>query len=334
LSQTFEKMDKLLNQTTIDNSIKLLGELDVTAQLAAKIALPLGCLYLTGKALATVWRRFLGPLLLGEIRWKEMGSWAVVAGASYGIGGEYAKELAKRGMNVLIIGHDEAGLKEVETSIKRSCSVKVKVLKADFSDGMVGFNAAKDAMEGLDIGVLINTAALDLPCGTFDMMDGGDMKRLIDVNCGTPTVMMSFVLPKMLKKRKGVIINFGSFVGEANCPRPTVYPSTKTFCHKLTRDLQVCYQNSGVIFQTVMPGVVGSPMAYNLPESLLIPKPESYTKSLIKTVGWVDETCGYIPHDIQLATMKALNFIFGDFSYLSYYPVYHTKAQMSAKKTN
>merc|ERR1711872_944242 len=215
-AQKSPSMDQLLNQTTIDNGVKLLGELDVTAQMAGKIALPLGCLYLAGKALATVWRRFLGPLLLGEIRWKEMGSWAVVAGASYGIGGDYAKELAKRGMNVLIIGHDEAGLKEVERSIKQRCpNAKVKVLKADFSDGMVGFNAAKDAMEGLDIGVLVNTAALDLPAGTFDMMDGGEMKRLIDVNCGTPSVMMSYVLPKMLKKDKGVIINFGSFV-EAN----------------------------------------------------------------------------------------------------------------------
>ena len=88
----------------------------------------------------------------------------------------------------------------------------------------------------------------------------------------------------------------------------------------------------------------------------LIPRPENYTKSLIKTVGWVDETSGYIPHDLQFATMKvhriffalalytivslqlnslqALNFIFGDFSMIKYYPVYHTKAQMSAKKTN
>ena len=45
-------------------------------------------------------------------------------------------------------------------------------------------------------------------------------------------------------------------------------------------------------------------MAYNLPNSLLIPNPEHYTRSLIKTVGWVDETCGYIPHDLQFATMK------------------------------
>ena len=170
---------------------------------------------------------------------RELGSWAVIAGASYGVGAEYARELAKRGMNVFIIGHDEAGLKEVEISIKQRFNVKVRMLVADFSNGMVGFDAVKEAISDLDIGVLINTAAVDLPFGSFDMCDGADMKRLIDVNCGTPTVMMSIVLPKMLRKRKGVIVNFGSFVGEANCPYPTVYPSTKTFCHKLTRDLQV-----------------------------------------------------------------------------------------------
>ena len=114
---------------------------------------------------------------------------------------------------------------------------------------MVGFNKARDAMDDLDVGVLVNTAPLDLPAGTYDMMGGADMKRLIDVNCGTPTVMMSFILSEMLKKRKGVIINFGSFVGEANCPNPTVYPATKTFCHKLTRDLQVWYRDFVYIVQ-------------------------------------------------------------------------------------
>ena len=170
-------MDQLIARAT-----SLSADLDLIAPAVGKIAIPLGCLYLAGQALGTVWRRFLGPLLVGEVKWKEMGSWAVVAGASYGIGAEYARELAKRGLNVFLIGHDEAGLKDVEMSIKQKCSVKVRTLKADFSDGMVGFNSAKEAIKDLDIGVLVNTAALDLPAGTFDMMDGGDMKRLIDVN--------------------------------------------------------------------------------------------------------------------------------------------------------
>merc|ERR1711872_1138508 len=61
----------------------------------------------------------LGPLILGEISWRKMGEWAVVAGASYGIGGHYAEELAKRGCNLIIIGHDENGLKDVEKDKKQ-----------------------------------------------------------------------------------------------------------------------------------------------------------------------------------------------------------------------
>ena len=79
----------------------------------------------------------------------------MIAGASYGICAEYARELAKRGMNVFIIGHDEAGLKEVEISIKQKFSVKVKMLVADFSNGMVGFDAVRDAIQDLDIGTTI-----------------------------------------------------------------------------------------------------------------------------------------------------------------------------------
>ena len=71
-----------------------------------KIAIPLVALYLGSKVLLCFWRRVLGPILVGEVRWREMGDWVVVAGASYGIGAQYAKELAKRGCNIFIIGHD------------------------------------------------------------------------------------------------------------------------------------------------------------------------------------------------------------------------------------
>merc|ERR1711872_940115 len=143
-----------------------------------KYVIPLGCLYLASKALGSVWRRIIGPLIVGEIKWRETGSWAVIAGASYGIGAEYARELASRGMNIVIIGQNEAGLRAVDMSIQKKFSVKVKIVVADFSDGMVGFNLAKQAIKDLDIGVLVNTAALDLPYGSFDEMDGGEMKKL------------------------------------------------------------------------------------------------------------------------------------------------------------
>merc|ERR1711892_62314 len=331
LRKTTKPPFKIIMNNFTTNFINLTNQIDQYASPFTKYALPLLGLFLAYKVLVSFWRRVLGPLVLGGVKWTEMGDWAVVAGASYGIGGQYAKELAKRGCNLIIIGHDVDGLKDVENTIKKKYSVQVRSLVADFSNGMEGFDAVKAVLNNLDVGILINTAAIDLAYKTFDCLEGADLKRAIDVNCGTPTVMMNMVLPGMLAKKKGVIVNFGSFVGEANCPMPTVYPATKTFCHKLTRDLQVWYQDSGIIFQTVLPGVVGSPMAYNMDPTFLVPSPEQYTSSLIKTVGWVDATSGYLPHDLQLVTMKFLNFVCGDFSMIKYLP-YHKKSQLGSKK--
>ena len=89
--------------------IALSGQIDTYAHPVTKIALPLCALFLASKLLGSIWRRVLGPLLVGEVRWMEMGEWAVVAGGSYGIGALYAKELAKRGCNLIIIGHDAVG---------------------------------------------------------------------------------------------------------------------------------------------------------------------------------------------------------------------------------
>ena len=82
------------------------GQVDPYTRPVATVAIPLAGVYLATKFLGSFWRRVLGPLLLGEVRWREMGEWAVVAGASYGIGGQYARELAKRGCNVFLIGQD------------------------------------------------------------------------------------------------------------------------------------------------------------------------------------------------------------------------------------
>jgi hypothetical protein len=97
-------MDQILS-----NFSTLSGQIDTYAHPITKIAIPLLGLFLAFKLFGSFWRRVVGPLVLGEVKWTEMGDWAVVAGASYGIGGQYAKELAKRGCNLFIIGHDAVG---------------------------------------------------------------------------------------------------------------------------------------------------------------------------------------------------------------------------------
>ena len=97
-------MDILSNFSTLG------GQIDTYIHPATKIIIPFLGLFLVCKLVVSFWRRVLGPLVLGEVGWRGMGDWAVVAGASYGIGGQYAKELAKRGCNLIIIGHDAVSM--------------------------------------------------------------------------------------------------------------------------------------------------------------------------------------------------------------------------------
>jgi len=272
------------------------------------------------KSVGWLWRRVVGPTIIGEINWSSMGRWAIVTGSSQGIGYYYAKELASRGLNVVLISNDEVPLRKAGEEIARSYNVKTKVIVADFTHGQAAYDKIRDEVQSLDVGVLINNVAIDLPYVTFDQLNPDDIEKCLQVNTQSCAIMTNMVLSSMLKKKRGVVVNFGSFVGEANCPMPTVYPTTKAFCHKFTRDMQVWYKDSGVIFQTVLPGIVASPMAFNVAPTMFIPTPERYSSSLVKTVGWEDTTTGYIPHDFQLGMMRLLNSIFGDYSMIKYLP--------------
>jgi len=282
--------------------------------------LGLGGLLTAKKTFGWLWRRVVGPTIVGEVAWREMGDWAIVTGSSQGIGYHYAKELAARGLNIILIADNAGGLEKVSLEIRNRFNVQTKVIVVDFNNGMDAFETIRSEIGSLDVGVLINNVAVDLPYKTFDQLDGESIKKCIDVNVTTATVMTNMVLAKMLRKRRGVVVNFGSFVGEANCPMPTVYPTSKSACHKFTRDMQVWYKDSGVIFQTVLPGIVATPMAFNVAPTLFIPTPERYASSLVKTVGWEDTTTGYIPHDLQLGLMRLLNCVFGDYSMIKYLP--------------
>ena len=95
-------MDQVLNKTVIQMYSRLCEEIIPYIPYALAFLM----VYLLCKLLSIFWCRILGPMLMGEVKWSSMGEWAVVAGASYGIGGHYARNLAKRGCNVFIIGHD------------------------------------------------------------------------------------------------------------------------------------------------------------------------------------------------------------------------------------
>ncbi|KAF7839855.1 very-long-chain 3-oxoacyl-CoA reductase 1-like [Senna tora] len=168
---------------------------------------------------------------------KHYGSWAIVTGSTDGIGKAIAFELASKGLNLLLVGRSpqklEAMMKEIrERHNNNNDDVEVKVVVMDLGslNGEEIMRRMEEGMEGLDVGVLVNSAGMAGPY--FRYFDEDDMEfvdGIIKVNLEGGTRITKAVLPWMMKKKKGVIVNIGSASSGVvpSYPLSSLYASTK-----------------------------------------------------------------------------------------------------------
>ncbi|XP_066275076.1 very-long-chain 3-oxoacyl-CoA reductase-B-like [Branchiostoma lanceolatum] len=263
-------------------------------------------LYVGLKALWGVWRTvrlylLSGPLGLSVDFRNYAGRWAVVTGSSDGIGKEYAKQLAACGLNIVLISRSEDKLKAVAAEIEGKSGVRTKIVVADFGSTEIYHNI-KQELEGLDIVCLVNnvgTAAATYP-DFFLNVDDEMNDLMVNVNVMSVVKMTRIVLPGMVERKKGVVINISSTSGEVPFPLLTTYAGTKAFVTQFSRSLAVEYEGKGIIVQAVTPGTVSTSMSGYQPVNAMIPSPASFVSSALKTVGVVGLTCGYFAHSLQL----------------------------------
>ncbi|XP_067933656.1 very-long-chain 3-oxoacyl-CoA reductase-like [Watersipora subatra] len=251
---------------------------------------------------------FLAKYLPG-VDLQKLGRWAVITGATDGIGKEYAKSLAQKGLDIVLVSRSPSKLAKVAEEIKTGYGVCVQTIVADFTRVDI-YDKIKKALEGLDIAVLINNVGMTTNLSTFLKTKQLLEKTvdLVNVNCVSMTNMTALVLPHMLEKRKGVIVNLSSiasygFIGTAT------YSATKAYASKISEMVQRTYKDSGVIIQTIEPGMVETPMvmvAYkeDSPRIDFMDKAlkysaisaDTFVKSAINTIGWSDCCNGHVLH--------------------------------------
>ncbi|XP_035687444.1 very-long-chain 3-oxoacyl-CoA reductase-B-like [Branchiostoma floridae] len=262
--------------------------------------------YLGIKALWGVWqtvRVYLlsGPLQLSVDFRNYAGKWAVVTGASDGIGKAYAEQLAARGMNIVLISRSEGKLKAVAAGIESKAGVQTKIVVADFGSTEI-YDNIKQELEGLDIACLVNNVGTASPTYPDFFLNVEDKLNdlMVNVNVMSVIKMTSIVLPGMVQRKKGVVINISSTSGAVPFPLLTTYAGTEAFVTHFSRSLAIEYKKKGIIVQTVTPGTVSTNMSSNQPVNAMIPNPGSFVRSALKTVGLVGVTCGYFAHSFQL----------------------------------
>lgn len=175
---------------------------------------------------------------------QKYGPWAAIAGASAGLGAAFARELASRGMNLILVARRRALLLELAGALEREQGVQVRILEADLADP--GFAARlSQAAIGLELGLAVYNAAY-APIGEFAAMGLDDLTRVVDTNVRGPVALARELLPAMAARGRGALILMSSLAGGQGSPKLAAYAASKAFTTVLAESLWRELRGSGV----------------------------------------------------------------------------------------
>ncbi|KAM0873182.1 hypothetical protein ACQ4PT_038223 [Festuca glaucescens] len=161
------------------------------------------------------------------------GAWAVITGTTDGIGRALALELAAAGLGVVLVGRSPDKLAAVAAEVgARRPGAQTRTFVIDFAaDGLAANVAAlAESIRGLDVGVLVNNAGLSYPYAQYlHEVDEALARDLIRLNVEAVTRMTHAVLPGMVQRKRGAVVNIGSGAASIlpSAPLYTVYAATK-----------------------------------------------------------------------------------------------------------
>lgn len=182
---------------------------------------------------------------------------AVVTGASSGIGKAYAERLAARGFDLILVARREDRLQELAALLRSEHGRDVLVHVADLAnhDDLTGLE--KVLRERSDIEMLVNNAGLGAT-GPVASVSPDKLENLIKVNVLALTRLCQAVLPGFLSRDRGIIVNIGSVIAIYPSVGAAGYSGSKAYVVNFTRSLQAELAKTNVIAQVVMPGPVRS----------------------------------------------------------------------------
>ncbi len=181
------------------------------------------------------------------------GTRALVTGASSGIGEAFAHELAARGANLVLTARSTAKLEALAAKLRKA-GVLVDIVAMDLSAPAAGAAlAAELASRGLEIDVLINSAGFGL-FAPLNETDPGQITQQVHLNVVTLTELTRALLPGMLSRDRGAIVNVASTVAFQPVPYMSVYGATKAYVLSFTEALWAETRGTNVRVTALCPG--------------------------------------------------------------------------------
>lgn len=236
------------------------------------------------------------------------GSWAIITGSTDGIGKAFGFQLARKGLNLILVSRNSHKLSQVSVEIQGQYpDTRIKKFVLDFSgDVVAGVRQLEGAIRGLEVGVLINNVGVTYPEAMyFDEVDEKVWMKVVNVNLKGTTLVTRAVVKGMVKRKRGAIVNIGSgaSIVVPSHPLYAIYAATKAYVDQLSRSLYVEYKDYGIDVQCQVPLYVSTKMASKVAciekSSLWIPSAEEYAAAAAGRIGYEARCTPYWPHAIQ-----------------------------------
>jgi short-subunit dehydrogenase len=161
--------------------------------------------------------------------------------------------LAEKGLDIILVSRTLEKLKSVANAIQNSYKVQTKILAVDFTkeDGI--YEEIEEAIRGLEIGILVNNVGIAHERKLFHKISKDEKfyNDLIHCNVTSLMQMTRLILPQMVQRRNGLIINISSGFSYNPAPLVTVYAATKAFITKFSSDIRFDYKKYGILVQAV-----------------------------------------------------------------------------------
>lgn len=192
----------------------------------------------------------------GMTRWR--GKWALVTGASAGIGWELARQLAEAGAHVVLTARRRDRLEALAAQIRQECGTKAEVVACDLAKREAPaeiheFTRQRD----LPIEVLVNNAGFGA-FGKFHQVPASRLLEMVEVNVNAVIHLTHLYLPAMIERRRGDVMIVSSVAGFQAIPNYATYAATKTFELHFGEALAEEVRGHGVHVCTVCPGTTAT----------------------------------------------------------------------------
>jgi len=233
---------------------------------------------------------------------KKYGAWAVVSGSTDGIGKAFAEQLARKGLNVVLISRTASKLQEQAQDIESKYKVKTKFVPVDFASANPNLlDPVREAVAGLDVGIVVNNVGVSYEHAEFfHELDQQRIDAIVRVNVTGTTAVTKLVLPGMVERKRGAIVNVSSVSSLLNEPLYSVYSGSKAYVNNFSQGLYYEYKRHGIHVQASLPGFVATKLSKIRRTSFFVPSATSWARSAVAHIGYEPLSIPYWTHALQV----------------------------------